>query len=408
MGNIVMRQPADILLSLALILLSGFVLTRLTKRLKLPDVTGYILAGILIGPDLLGLVPPEIIERMDFVSDVALAFIAFGVGQYFRRETLRDMGKGLILVTLLESLLPGAMVALAMRFVFHQDMALSLLLGAIATATAPASTLMTIRQYRADGPFVNLLLAVVALDDGVCLLTFSAASAAVDAMGGAGISLRSALLPILWNVAALAMGAALGVLLTVLLTSKRSRGNRLILTIAVLLTLCGVCALIDVSPLLACMVCSAVYINRTGEHDLYAQVDEFTPPVLSLFFIVSGMNLDVMALKTVGLAGVGYFVIRILGKYLGAYLGCRCIGTDRRTRDWLGFALIPQAGVAIGLAFLGKRVLPEGIGDLLLTVILASSVLYELIGPGCAKLALFRSGAIQAQGEKEANLKKAV
>lgn len=407
MGGIAMHEPADILLSLALILLSGFVLTRFTKKIKLPDVTGYIIAGILIGPDMLGLVPEELIEHMDFVSDVALAFIAFGVGQYFRRETLREMGRGLILLTLMEALLPGALVALAMRFVFHQDMALSLLLGAIATATAPASTLMTIRQYRAQGAFVHLLLAVVALDDGVCLLTFSAASAAVDAMEGGGATLQSALMPVLWNIAALGLGAALGFFLTVLLNDRRSRGNRLILTIAVLLTLCGACALINVSPLLACMVCSAVYINRTGRQDLYAQVDEFTPPVLSLFFIISGMNLDVLALKTVGIAGIGYFLIRIVGKYAGAYLGCLCIGTEQKIRDWLGLALIPQAGVAIGLAFLGKRVLPESVGDLLLTVILASSVLYELVGPGCAKLALIRSGAIPEE-EKGTEPEKAI
>lgn len=157
----------------------------------------------------------------------------------------------------------------------------------------------------------------------------------------------------------------------------------------------------------ACMVCSAVYINRTGRQDLYAQVDEFTPPVLSLFFIISGMNLDVLALKTVGIAGIGYFLIRIVGKYAGAYLGCLCIGTEQKIRDWLGLALIPQAGVAIGLAFLGKRVLPESVGDLLLTVILASSVLYELVGPGCAKLALIHSGAIPEE-EKGTEPEKAI
>lgn len=387
--------PAGVLTSLSVILLSGFTLTRVTKRLRLPDVTGYILAGILIGPGVLNLVPADILEHMDFVSDAALAFIAFGVGRWFRRDTLRDLGGSLVLVTLMEALVPGILVAGAMHWVFGMGPALSLLLGAIATATAPASTLMTIRQYRADGSFVRLLLAVVALDDAVCLLAFSAASVAVDAMEGAGISWQAAVLPLARNGAVLVLGGFLGLALEWLLApSTRSQGNRLILTIAVLLGLCGVCAALAVSPLLACMVCSAVYINRTGDQFLYTQVEDFSPPVMSLFFIVSGMNLDLNALKTVGAAGVGYFFIRILGKYAGAWLGCRWVGTEKHVRDWLGLALIPQAGVAIGLAFLGKRVLPPDIGDLLLTVILASSVLYELIGPGCAKLALLRSGAI--------------
>ena len=395
--------PAEILMSLSLILLSGFVLTRMTKRLRLPDVTGYILAGILIGPGGLSLVPAALLERMDFVSDMALAFIALGVGRWFRRDTLRQLGGGLLVVTLAESLLPGLLVAGVMYWLFRESFGLSLLLGAIATATAPASTLMTIRQYHADGPFVRLLLAVVALDDGVCLLAFSAAAVAVTASAGGGFTLRTLVMPLVSNGAMLLLGGALGwVLERLLAPPSRSQGNRLILTIALLLGLCGVCARLEVSPLLACMTCGGVYINCTGDQTLFDQVEAFTPPVLSLFFVVSGMNLDPGSLKALGAAGVGYCIVRILGKYAGAWLGCRWTGAAASVRNWLGLALVPQAGVAIGLAFLGRRMLPGGVGNLLLSVILASSVLYELVGPACAKLALVRSGAIPRAKSSEA------
>lgn len=182
-----------------------------------------------------------------------------------------------------------------------------------------------------------------------------------------------------------------------LLTPQRSRDNRLILVIVMLTALSGVCAALNVSPLLACMLFGAVYRNLSDDKELFRQINNFTPPVLSMFFVVSGMNLDVGSLCSFGLVGVGYFVVRIAGKYLGAYLGCRMAHTDAGTRRYLGAALVPQAGVAIGLAFLAQRMLPPSVGDALLTTILSSSVLYELIGPACAKFALLRSGAIERQ-----------
>lgn len=389
-----LNHETVVLISLAVILLSGFLMTRLTKRLHLPNVSGYIIAGIAIGPGALGLVPAGVIENMDFVSDIALAFIAFGVGKFFKREKLRETGGKVILVTLLESLLAGVVVTVAMYAVFHLDLAFSLLLGAIATATAPASTMMTIDQYHARGPFVNLLLQVVAFDDVVCLLVFSVASAVVSASGG--LRVGSLLKPILCNIAVIALGAVFALLLGKLLASPgRSTDNRLILAVALLLGLCGICTILDVSPLLSCMVFGAVYINLTRDKVLYHQLNAFKPPILSLFFVVSGMNLDLQALAAFGSIGVVYFLVRILGKYAGAWLGCAAVKADAKTRSWLGLALVPQAGVAIGLAYLGKRILPPEYGSLLMTIILASSVLYELIGPACAKLSLFRAGVIQ-------------
>ena len=392
-----LSPEASVLLSLAVILLLGFLSTRLTKRLGLPYVSGYIVSGIIIGPHLLGVIPQDVVDRMSFVSDVALAFIAFGVGRFFKKETLRATGTSVILVTVLEALLAGGLVTAAMMGIFRLDWHLSLLLGAIATATAPASTMMTINQYKAKGEFVDVLLQVVALDDVVCLLVFSLASAWVGAGEGGGTTFSGLALPILYNLGAMGLGALFGLLLGRMLPPSRTRDNRLIIAIAMLLGLSGICAAFDVSPLLSCMVFGAVFINSTGDKKLFKQLNRFTPPVMILFFVVSGMKLNISMLSVFGLVGVGYFLVRILGKYLGAWLGCVLTRLPVKTRRYLGAALVPQAGVAIGLAYLAERILPPEIGSLLVTIILASSVLYELIGPACAKMALFCAGAIRRE-----------
>lgn len=390
-----LEEETAILIALSVILLSGFFLTRLSKLLKLPNVSAYIVTGILIGPHLLNLVPEYLVNNMSFVSDIALAFIAFGVGRFFKKETLKKTGSSVIVITLLESLLAGILVTAAMYYIFHLDLKLALLLGAIATATAPASTVMTINQYHARGDFVNMLLQIVALDDVVCLLVFSVAASVVDALEYGALSYAKVFLPILYNLITIAIGAIFAILLNRLLPPHRSKDNRLIIAIALLLGLSGLCSIFDVSPLLACMTFGAVYINIANDKELYNQLNVFTPPIMLLFFVVSGMNLNLSILASFGVVGVAYFLIRIIGKYIGTYAGCLICKTPKTIRNYLGVALIPQAGVAIGLAYLARRILPEDIGSLLMTIILASSVLYELIGPVCAKFALMRSGAIK-------------
>lgn len=386
-----------ILISLAIILLAGFLMTRLTKRAKLPNVTGFILAGVVIGPYVLKIIPLEVIDGMGFVSDLALAFIAFGVGRFFKKEAFRETGVGIVIITLFESLVAGLLITLAMRFIFNFDWQFSLLLGAIATATAPASTMATIRQYHARGNFVNTLLQVVAFDDAVCLIVFSIAIVFVNASSALELSAWHVILPIFYNILLVGLGALSGYLLSKLVNDKRSTDNRLILTITFLLGISGLCAALDISPLLTCMVFGTTYINLTRDKYLFRELEMFTPPILAIFFVVSGMNLNLGAFSTLGVIGVAYFVIRIAGKYLGAYVGSSLANASLQVRNYLGLALIPQAGVAIGLAFLGKRMLVGPEGDILLTIILSSSVLYELIGPASAKYALFKSGDIKAE-----------
>ncbi len=388
-------EPAAIIISLSTALFAAFLLTRLTKLLKLPNVTGYILAGILIGPYALGVIPQGLVESMDFVTDIALAFIAFSVGRYLKLATLKQNSGSAVVITLLEALITVAAVTLVMLYVFHLPLQFSLLLGAIGSATAPASTLMTIRQYHAKGKFVDMLLEVVVLDDVVALLAFSictVAAASAGATEGQGPGKMAMLLPALATIASVPLGIGAAFLLHWLIDRKRSDDNRLILSVATILILTGICAALGVSPLLCCMALGAAYVNLADSRATFHMLDQFTPPVMALFFVLSGMRLNLGALASAGIIGVAYFTVRIIGKYAGAYLGAACTGMEKNIRNHLGVALIPQAGVSIGLALLAQRMLPTETGELLSTIILSSSVLYEMIGPASAKLALKRAG----------------
>lgn len=385
---------ATVLIALAIMLLAGFALSRLTKLLKLPNVTGYIIAGVLIGPYVLNMIPGKIIDSMSFLSDLALGFIAFVVGKFFKKNVIKSTGLKIIVITLFEALLAGILVTVFVGVCFPSlGWSFALLLGAIATATAPASTMMTINQYKAKGDFVNTLLQVVALDDIVCLLVFSVVSAIISGTNGEGVDVWSIILPILYNIAFIVVGFISGFILG-FLVKKRSPNSRLIIAVALICTISGACIVLNISPLLSCMIFGATYINFTEDEKIFKYMDHFTPPIMLLFFVMSGMNMNLTAFATVGLVGVVYFLVRIVGKYGGAYLGCLVTKKAPAVKNYLGFALIPQAGVAIGLAFLGQRMLPAEIGSTFLSIILCSSVLYEMAGPILAKFALFKSGAI--------------
>ena len=396
-------QPvAAVVISIALMLTVGFLMTRVTRLLKLPSVTAYILAGILIGPYCLNLVPEQIVEGTEFLPDIALAFIAFSTGEFFKLDVLRRNGARVLVITALEAVLSSVFVFIAVYFILGLDLAFSIVLAALASATAPASTMMTIRQTGAKGDFVDTLLQVVALDDVVGLLLYSIAIAVAMSTqnGSGGFDFETVIKPILWNIAVVLLGGGFGVLMKLLMPGRRSTDNKLIISIALLFGFCGICALIDVSPLLGCMAMGMAYTNVAEDDKLFRQLGYFSPPILLLFFVRSGMSFHLDALtSTAGsvggapllLVGVVYFLTRIIGKYAGAFLGCASVGKDRLVRNYLGLALIPQAGVAIGLAALGARTLGGDMGDNLQTIILASSVLYELIGPACAKASLYLS-----------------
>lgn len=393
---------AAVIISVAFMLICGFAMTRLTKLLRLPNVTAYILTGILLGPYCLRLIPQGVIDGMDFLSDIALAFIAFSTGEFFRFSVLKKNGVKVFVITLLESLLASALVFIVLHFLLHLSLAFSVVLAALAAATAPASTVMTIRQTGAKGDFVNTLLQVVALDDIVGLIAYSVSiSLALSFLSAEAVfRVGDVIRPLLINLGVLLLGGLFGLFMKMLMPKKRSTDNRLIISIALLFSFCGICAMLDISPLLGCMSMGTVYINITDDDKLFKQLNYFSPPILLLFFVRSGLNFKLDALVgtsgsvgSVPLLAVGvlYFFVRIVGKYFGAFFGCFFAKKPKEVRNYLGLALIPQAGVAIGLAALGARTLGGETGVALQTIILASSVLYELIGPACAKLSLYLS-----------------
>ena len=411
-------SASDVIIPIALMLFSGFALTRVTKRLKLPNVTGYILAGILIGPFGLNLIGDKLIDGTGFIADIALAFIAFSTGEFFTFSTLKKNGLKVCIITFLEAALASIFVFILSFSVLKMDFGFALVLSALASTTAPASTVMTIRQLGAKGDFVNTLLQVVALDDVFGLVAYSMAISLAVAGKLGDFQISAVVIPILVNIFVLLLGGLFGALMKLLMPKNRSTDNRLIISIALLFCFCGICALLDVSPLLGCMSMGTVYINITGDDKIFKQLNYFSPPILLLFFVRSGVNFKIDALfhqggTTAGasllVVGVSYFLVRILGKYVGSFLGSALVGKKKEVRNYLGLALIPQAGVAIGLSALGARILGGEDGSALETVILASSVLYELIGPACAKLALYLSKSYAVSLEeraKEAENKK--
>ena len=398
------------IISIALMISCGFLMTRITKKLHLPNVTAYIVSGILIGPFCLNLIPERTVENMAFLPDIALAFIAFSTGEFFRLDALKKNGMKVIVITVMESLGAAILVFLLCTIVLKLNFAFSIVLAALATATAPASTIMTIRQTGAKGDFVETLLQVVALDDVVGLVLYSIAiSFASASLSESGFQVMNILVPLGKTLLLMLLGGLFGLLLK-WFTGRRSTDNRLIIAIALLFGYCGICAALDISPLLGCMVMGMVYVNTAEDAKLFRQLNYFSPPILLLFFVRSGISFDLGGLvsssESIGtvpllVIGVSYFLVRILGKYLGAFAGCKAAGKSDKVSRYLGLALIPQAGVAIGLAALGAREIGGEMGRALETIILSSSVLYELIGPACSKLSLWLSGSYSDKLEEQ-------
>lgn len=398
------------IISLAIMMLCGFLMTRVTKKLKLPNVTAYIVTGILIGPFCLDLLPQTFIAGTSFLADIALAFIAFSTGEFFKFTKLKHNAGKVVIITLAEALMASVAVFILTYLILNLNLSFSIVLAALASATAPASTMMTIRQTGAKGDFVDTLLQVVAYDDIVALLAYSIAiSVAIASTTGTVVGFGSIVFPLLKNLGVLALGGVWGLFMKLLIQKKRSTDNRLIISLALLLSFCGICSAMNISPLLGCMAMGTVYINTADDDKLFMQLNYFNPPILLLFFVRSGASFDLNSLiKPSGaiggipliVIGVLYFFIRIIGKYAGAFLGCWVTKKPKETRNYFGLALIPQAGVAIGLATIGARALGGEMGVALETIILASSVLYELIGPACAKISLYLSKSYSTKLEE--------
>ncbi len=413
------------LLCIAIALFVGLLSSRLMKILRLPNVTGYLIAGILFGPYVLGKfiggwsVDPTSstnINTIKWISDIALGFIAFTIGCSFKKEALQHVGKRIVIITLCEAL-GGAIVTIVGLFIakiFLKDqLPLSLILtfGAIACATAPAATLMVVRQYKAKGPVVDTLIPVVAFDDAVALIAFAILFSISKSLSGAGkLTFEDLVLfPLLEILCSIGLGTVLGILVSFGCKLFKSRANRSIMVICSIFIVVGLSALatklewkIEISSLLACMMIGAMVINlRSDASRLIERIDNITPPIYMLFFVISGASLNITKFAEKG-AGIliiiasVYIVFRCIGKWGGSYVSSRITNAEPTVQKYLGFTLFPQAGVAIGLATTANAAFPiSEQGETILAVILFATIVYELLGPVITKISLKKAGEIQ-------------
>lgn len=382
------------LLLIGIAMAAGLLVSRAARAVRLPNVTAFLVAGLLIGPCVGHLLSREQVASMGIISDAALGFIAYAIGGEFKLSYLKKIGKKPLVITAFQGLTTAVCVDVGL-IAFGVEVPLALLLGAIALATAPAATLMVVRQYKANGPVTQMLLPVVAMDDALGLMVFSISSSVAQGMLGGEITLRSMVLsPLIEIVGSVALGAALGLVLAIGARFFASRGNKLALSIALVLAGVGLCDMLNLSSLLVCMMIGAVMVNMSQQREvLMEQCDRFTPPLFLLFFVLSGSGLDLSVLPQVGLIGLGYLVLRCIGKWGGTMLGALCTHADANIRKYLGLTLLPQAGVAIGMSAVVASHFPD-LGQQVSTIVLAGVLVFELIGPIITKLALTKAGEI--------------
>ena len=413
----------QILLSLSIALLAGLLLSRLAKVLKLPAVTAYLVAGILVGPFLLGRLSifgvhlgfvEEDLSAFKIISEVALGFIAFSIGNEFRLSDLKKNGVKATVIGIFQAVVATLLVDAVLIVVALTTEVISLeaaiVLGAIASATAPAATLMVVKQYKAKGPLTDILLPIVAIDDAVGLVLFAISFGIAKAIGSGEISLISILAePIIEVVASLALGALMGFLFHLCERFFHSRSKRLAVSVTFVLLTVALSMIkfkagnihVGFSSLLVCMMLGTVFCNVCDfSLELMDRVDRWTAPLFVLFFVISGAELDLTVFMSLGivLVGVAYILARSAGKYFGAFASAKAMKCDKQITRYLGVTLLPQAGVALGMAIKASDPV-TGLGDtgaVVAQITLFAVLIYELIGPLLTKIALTKAGEIVA------------
>lgn len=417
----------SILLSISIAVIIGLLMTRVIKPLGLPAVTAYLISGILIGPYGIGrLNIPGVgfadmasAENLKLISEVALGFIAFAIGNEFRLSSLKKTGRQATIIGIVQGIVAALFVDIALiilHFIIGNDklsIPAAITLGAIATATAPAATLMVVRQYKAKGKLTDILLPVVALDDAVGLIVFAVSFGVAKAIHSGDFDLISILIePSAEIVFSLMLGAFMGWILTQLEKLFNSNSNRLSLTIAFVLLTVALSKVkfylgtiqIGFSSLLVCMMLGTVFCNICPlSDDLMEKADKWTSPLFVLFFVISGAELEMRVFTDFAIVGIGliYIIFRSLGKYFGAYSSCKLSGCDEQITKYLGITLLPQAGVALGMCLTASQLGSDG--ALIRNIILFSVLVYELIGPALTKNALMKAGDIQPKSAEVLN-----
>ncbi len=416
------------LLAVSIALLGGLLMTRFFKPLKLPSVTAYLIAGVLVGPyflghlgfDSIGFESMESVHTLSLISDVALGFIAFSIGNEFRLEELKHTGKQALVIGVFQALVATVFVDIALLglYLVLPEGTLSvpqiLTLGAIATATAPAATLMVVRQYKAKGKLTDLLLPIVALDDAVGLIVFAVSFGISKTLISGNVDLVSIIVnPIVEIVCSLVLGAIMGWVLTQLEKLFNSNTNRLNLTIAVVFLTASLSMLkfevgpvhVGFSSLLTCMMLGTVFCNICSlSNDLMAAADKWTSPLFALFFVISGAELELSVFSdwAIVVIGVVYIIFRCLGKYFGALVSAKATKCSPEICKYLGITLFPQAGVALGMCAIASAELGE-LGVLIRNITLFAVLIYELFGPLLTRWALTKAGDIQPMSDEVKN-----
>ena len=412
------------LLSVSIALLAGLLMTRAFKPLKLPSVTAYLIAGVLIGPycmgqlgiEGLGFKSMESVHALSLISQVALGFIAFSIGNEFRVEDLKKIGRQAFVIGVLQALVATLFVDIAL-FVVHKLMpdvlsvSQAITLGAIATATAPAATLMVVRQYKAKGPLTDLLLPIVALDDAVGLIVFAVSFGIAKTLGTGDVDMFSILVnPLVEIVCSLVLGAIMGWILTQLEKMFNSNTNRLNMTITfVFLTVALSMIKFNIGPvhigfssLLVCMMLGTVFCNICPlSHDLMEKSDKWTSPLFALFFVISGAELElgVFMQGAIVVIGIVYIIFRSLGKYCGTFISAKMTACSPEICKYLGITLLPQAGVALGMCTIAAAEFGQA-GVLIRNITLFAVLIYELVGPLLTRQALQAAGDIKPMSEE--------
>ena len=405
------------LLSLSVALFSGLMLSRLAKLAKLPAVTAYLVAGILIGPYVLGafnvsglgFTSMADIKSYSIICDVALGFIAFSIGNEFRLSQLKQTGKQAAIIGVFQAvftslIVDGALIGLHFLIPDKLPLPSAIILGAVASATAPAATLMVVRQYKAKGPLTQILLPIVALDDAVGLMLFAASFGVAKALINGEVDILSIVVePILEIVLSLLLGLVMGLLFSFFERFFHSNSRRLAMSMLEF-EIGGIH--IASSSLLVCMMLGTIFCNICDfSEELMERVDRWTAPLFVLFFVLSGaeLELSVFADIAIVIVGIVYILSRSLGKYFGAFTSAKAVKCNKNIVKYLGITLLPQAGVALGMAIKAEGLGPEG--AIVANITLFSVLVYELIGPLLTKISLLKAGEIQPEGKTSAREK---
>lgn len=397
----------DLFLKLSIIILVGIMGGRVAKKLTLPSVSGYIIAGLILGPSFINLVSSQDLESLGFITDIALAAIAFSIGSEFLLSDMKKVGKRILILTTTEVIGAFVVVFIAMFYIFNQSFEFSLVIASMSAATAPAGIVMVIRELKADGPLVKTILPVVALDDALGIMVFGVALSLARMTSGLAeftvFNIISA--PLIEIFGSLLLGFLLGIGLTYLAKKAKGRDELLKISFAFILAGVGAANFFNLSPLLTSMMMGGTLVNlKHNSKRVFGTMNEFTPPINLLFFTLAGMSLDLRIFVSVSSLGIGYILARAIGKIIGAGIGAKALGESKNIQKYLGLSLLTQGGISIGLSSIVASELPQ-FSESIITVILFSVLIFEIVGPILAKIAITRAGEVDGMLEKK-NLKE--